>query len=336
MVSAKELFYHSCILQENCNRYIFLFPDHFPVGPTIWCATCVRCAMTTFAKLAPLIWWLSRFECVKVGFHWTVPVYVHVYQHTRTSEPPWKLSKLPEDRTFNTFVQPQCSSTVAVASNLKPYGILCIKMCALIITINVKPIKKKSQKKMQNLQIKNANILLSIKNCTYSMKQNPPGVNLCLSNPMIMVFIFPASENSLWISSSVESKFKCPTYTTYIILNEVMILQGYAQLVKIILQFQTLWMIFDRKVNMLGNSKTSHCKYLKFPSNCYLYTVKFSKSFGFLSIFFFELSIKKCRMLKKKKYKVLYELFLLKLKKNHKSLVTIFFISVYNSIFYNM
>lgn len=45
------------------------------------------------------------------------------------------------------------------------------------------------------------------------MKQNPPGVNLYLSNPMIMVFIFPASENSLWISSSVESKFKCPTYT---------------------------------------------------------------------------------------------------------------------------
>lgn len=49
--------------------------------------------------------------------------------------------------------------------------------------------------------------------CTYSTKQNPPGHKVCLSKPMIMVFIFPASENSLWTSASVESKFKCPTYT---------------------------------------------------------------------------------------------------------------------------
>ncbi|KAE9533590.1 hypothetical protein AGLY_009228 [Aphis glycines] len=100
---------------------------------------------------------------------------------------------------------------MSITSYQKEINTQCIKMCALIITINVIPIKKKNPKKV-DAKLTN---LLSIKNYTYSMKQNPPGVNLCLSNPMIMVFIFPASENSLWISSSVESKFKCPTYTVY-------------------------------------------------------------------------------------------------------------------------
>lgn len=47
---------------------------------------------------------------------------------------------------------------------------------------------------------------------TYSIKQNPPGPDVFLSIPILIVFIFPAFEKSLWTADWVVFRFKFPTY----------------------------------------------------------------------------------------------------------------------------